>query len=84
MGHWAWGIGHGALSMGHWAWGMGHGALGMGQGCANLKVWAWGIGISPPLPHSPSPMPLGTRCYSLLTLLAPSYSRRWLCESGTR
>ncbi|MDQ2100062.1 MAG: hypothetical protein QQW96_20735 [Tychonema bourrellyi B0820] len=25
MGHWAWGIGHGALGMGHWAWGIGHG-----------------------------------------------------------
>jgi hypothetical protein len=31
MGHWAWGMGHGALGMGHWAWGMGHGAWGMGH-----------------------------------------------------
>jgi hypothetical protein len=27
MGHWALGIGHGALGMGHWALGIGHGAL---------------------------------------------------------
>ncbi|BDI20237.1 hypothetical protein ANSO36C_60390 [Nostoc cf. commune SO-36] len=27
MGHWAWGIGHGALGMGHWEWGIGNGAI---------------------------------------------------------
>ncbi|MBD1939739.1 hypothetical protein [Microcoleus sp. FACHB-68] len=44
--------------MGHWASGIGHGALGMGQGFANLKVGALGmghgaLGISPVFP-SPS------------------------------
>jgi len=38
MGHWAWGIGHGAWGIGHWALGMGHGAWGIGH---------WALGILP-------------------------------------
>jgi hypothetical protein len=70
MGHWEWGIGHGAMGfwildfgfwIGNWELGMGHGAWGMGHG-------AWGIGKKEDLRKTVSKFPcVGARhCRALL------------------
>ncbi|MEA5598861.1 hypothetical protein [Rivularia sp. UHCC 0363] len=67
MGHWALGIGHGALGIGHWAWGMGHGALGIGHWVLGMGELGMGeLGILPYKKQQASKM-LALRVYGEIT-----------------